>query len=123
MLSTPRPVPWPARASDSRSRPWVEVEQRALPEELPTGPFDLIVCSEILYYWSEEVLVGALPRLEQALAPGGSLIAVHWRPETRTYPLQGDEVHAILRRELSVLEHAAEHVEDSYRLDRFDRPA
>lgn len=105
------------------SLPGVEVEHRALPEELPAGPFDLIVCSEILYYWSEDVLVGALPRLERALAPEGSLIAVHWRPQTRTYPLQGDEVHTILRRELSALEHAAEHVEDSYRLDRFDRRA
>lgn len=105
------------------SRPWVEVELRALPEELPEGPFDLIVCSEILYYWSEDVLVEATARLDAALAPGGSLIAVHWRPATRTYPLRGDEVHAILRRELSGLVVAAEHVEDRYRLDRFDRPA
>ncbi len=104
------------------SRPWVGVEQRTLPEELPEGPFDLVVCSEILYYWSEDVLVEALGRLEAALAPGGSLIAVHWRPATRTYPLQGDEVHAIMRRELGGLVLGAEHVEDRYRLERFDRP-
>lgn len=113
-----------ARAQERlQCHPHVEVGQRDLPEELPAGPFDLIVCSEILYYWSEEVLTAAVPRLEAALAPAGSLIAVHWRPRTETYPLQGDEVHALLRRQLPRLRLGLEHVEDRYRLDRFDRPA
>ena len=38
-----------------------------------------------------------LNELSARLAPGGSLLAVHWRPQTRTYPLQGDEVHELLR--------------------------
>jgi SAM-dependent methyltransferase len=74
----------------------VRVERRTLPEEIPEGPFDLIVASEVLYYWPREVVLEALRRFEATLAPGGILVAVHWRKETKTYPLQGDEVHELL---------------------------
>jgi SAM-dependent methyltransferase len=103
-------------------RPDVRVERRTLPEEAPQGPFDLIVCSEVLYYWSRDLLVEALGALRAALAPEGSLLAVHWRPRTRTYPLQGDEVHAILARELGDLRRAVSLAEPLYRLDRYDAP-
>ncbi len=91
-----------------------------LPEETPRGPFDLIVCSEVLYYWDAPLLTGALARLRAELAPGGSVLAVHWRPRTRTYPLQGDEVHRILARELADMERAVSVTHPRYRLDRFD---
>ena len=100
----------------------VRLQRRVLPEELPAGPFDLVVCSELLYYWDEELLLAALGSLEAAVAPGGSLLAVHWRPRTETYPLQGDDVHRLLR-EHTTLVPALERVEPRYRLDRFDRPA
>jgi len=58
--------------------------------------FDLIVVSEILYYLPREQRLAARGRLEWALAPRGVLLAVYWRKETRTYPLQGDEVHELL---------------------------
>jgi SAM-dependent methyltransferase len=74
----------------------VRVERRTLPEEMPDGPFDLIVASEVLYYLPREVVLEALRRFEGILAPGGVLVAVHWRKETKTYPLQGDEVHELL---------------------------
>lgn len=75
----------------------VRVERRTFPEETPEGPFDLILASEILYYFDRETMLEGLHRLEAALAPGGSLLAVHWRHETQTYPLQGDEVHDLIR--------------------------
>lgn len=106
-----------------RGRRNVRVERRELPEELPSGPWDLIVCSEVLYYWDAELLREALPALVAELAGGGSLLAVHWRPATRTYPLLGDEVHDLLARELDDLEHARSATRARYRLDRWDRPA
>ena len=57
-----------------------------------------------------------------ALAPGGSLLAVHWRPETRTYPLLGDEVHDLLAERLGRLDHALSRTAREYRLDRWDVP-
>lgn len=76
--------------------PNVRVERRTLPEEAPEGPFDLIVVSEVLYYFDRPTMLAALYALESALSPGGSLLAVHWRRDTDTYPLQGDEVHALI---------------------------
>ena len=102
--------------------PHVRVEQRTLPEEMPEGPFDLVVASEILYYWPEDVMLTALGRFEEELAPGGALLAVHWRKETRTYPLQGDEVHGLLL-EHTRLSNTATIIEPEYRLDLFeDKP-
>jgi SAM-dependent methyltransferase len=102
--------------------PQVRVERRTLPDDLPAGPFDLIVCSEVLYYWSRALLTATVPALAGALAPGGSLLAVHWRPPTRTYPLLGDEVHDLLAERLARLDHAVSRVEPEYRLDRWDAP-
>jgi SAM-dependent methyltransferase len=102
--------------------PHARVERRRLPEQTPEGPFDLIVVSEVLYYWPEEVMLAALRRFEEVLAPGGVLLAVHWRKETKTYPLQGDEVHALLL-EHTRLTNTTAILEPEYRLDLFeDRP-
>jgi chemotaxis methyl-accepting protein methylase len=103
-------------------REHVVVERSTLPEEMPEGPFDLIVASEILYYYTREQMLATLQVFERELARGGVLLAVHWRRETRTYPLQGDEVHELL------LEHTRLHnevtiYEPDYRLDLFEDPA
>lgn len=99
--------------------PNVRVELRRLPEEMPDGPFDLIVTSEVMYYWPKDVMLAALRRFEEALFPGGSLLAVHWRKETKTYPLQGDEVHELLM-EHTRLTNTAAITEPEYRLDLFE---
>lgn len=102
--------------------PNVRVELRTLPEETPQGPFDLVVASEVLYYWPEDVMLSALRHFEEVLAPGGSLLAVHWRKETRTYPLQGDEVHDLLLKHTR-LANTTTIIEAEYRLDLFeDKP-
>jgi len=100
-------------------REGVTVECRSLPEETPDGPFDLIVCSEVLYYFDADLLAVVLNELGARLATGGSLLAVHWRPETRTYPLQGAEVHELLRARPGFEPGFSESTEH-YLLDRFD---
>ena len=102
--------------------PNVRLELRSMPEETPQGPFDLVVASEVMYYWPEDVMLSALGRFEEVLAPGGSLLAVHWRKETKTYPLQGDEVHDLLLGHTR-LANTTTIVKPEYRLDLFeDRP-
>ena len=96
--------------------PHVRVERRTLPEEMPEGEFGLILASEVLYYLTRDVMLESLRRFESALTPGGMLLAVHWRRETKTYPLQGDEVHALLL-EYSSLERVETVIEPEYRLD------
>jgi LmbE family N-acetylglucosaminyl deacetylase len=62
---------------------------------LPEGPFDLIVLSEVGYYFGD-ALDDVLARTVDALAPSGDLVACHWRHPVEDYPLSGDDVHARL---------------------------
>src|ERR1700733_7250460 len=74
----------------------VRVEQRTLPDHWPAGTFDLIVFSEILYYFAGADLDRVLDLAAAALRPGGTLLAVHWRHPVTEYPRSGDEVpHAL----------------------------
>lgn len=100
----------------------VTIERRTLPEQMPEGRFDLIMASEVLYYLPAGTVLRALRRFETALSRGGVLLAVHWRKETKTYPLRGDEVHELLRHHTR-LKNTLTIVEEEYRLDLYeDRP-
>jgi predicted TPR repeat methyltransferase len=100
-------------------RKHVRIERRTLPEEMPDGPFDLIVASEVLYYFPREEMLTALRGFERELARGGVLLAVHWRRKTETYPLQGDEVHDLLVEHARLL-NTETIIEPDYRLDLFE---
>ena len=99
----------------------VTLERRELPEDFPAGPFELIVCSEVLYYLDPPAFEALLAAAGRELAPGGSLLAVHWRRETETYPLGGDEVHERLAARFGAPAVSAR--TDDYALDRFERRA
>jgi SAM-dependent methyltransferase len=96
----------------------VRFVRASFPEELPTGRCDLIVCSEVLYYLDGHAFALAVDRLRELVEAGATLLAVHWRAPTRTYPLLGDEVHDRL---VAALEpwHALDDRRPQYRLDRF----
>ena len=73
----------------------VRFERMRVPDELPSQRFDLIVLSEVGYFWSPRDLVRARRRLVDRLAPGGHLLLVHWTgaiPESPS-PVTGDDVH------------------------------
>ena len=95
--------------------PQVSVEQRTLPGDWPqaAGPFDLIVCSEVLYYLSDEDLARTIGLAVDSLAPGGTLLAVHWRRPVAFHPQTGGEAHAAIaaRPELTLL---ADHREPDF---------
>jgi SAM-dependent methyltransferase len=122
--------------------PHVQIERRTLPEETPEGPFDLIVVSEVLYYWPRNVVLAALQRFEEILIPDGVLLAVHhrnyeltWRrriveeirpPFLRQWMLRnrllkgGDELHELLLEQLN-LTNTIRLIEPAYRLDLFEK--
>ena len=56
--------------------------------------------------------------MESALAPGGTLLAVHWRGSDPRRELDGDDVHRILRGETRLHWEAGEATAD-YLLDRW----
>jgi peptidoglycan/xylan/chitin deacetylase (PgdA/CDA1 family) len=100
----------------------VELAQAGFPEEIPAGAWDLIVCSEVLYYLDGVALRQAIGWLEEQLASGASLVAVSWRGTGSEEPLHGDEVHDLLAVRLARW-HAFDGRHPGYRLDRFDGDA
>lgn len=77
-------------------RPSVRVERRDLRDSIPVGPFDLVVCSEILYYWSRADVESALVAIEAGLVDDGGVVAVNWRGTDPTNPLDAAGVEALL---------------------------
>ncbi|AQR62863.1 NodS family protein [Brevundimonas sp. LM2] len=71
-------------------QPQVRFARMAFPGQTPTEPgFDLIVLSEVAYYWDDADLDRAAAFVAQALVPGGDLLLVHFTGET-DYPQTGD---------------------------------
>ncbi|WP_018658108.1 class I SAM-dependent methyltransferase [Actinomadura flavalba] len=104
-----------AVAQARRRAPGARVERRTLPDEWPDGAFDLIVLSELLYYFDDADLARVLDRATAALRPDGTVVAVHWRHPVSDYPQTGDAVHAALAER--PLHLAAAHVEPDFRCE------
>ncbi len=100
--------------------PHVHFAQMHIPDEIPDGAFDLVVISEVGYYWQREDLERTASLLAARQPPGGQLILVHYTPRVPDYPLTGDQVHEtwLHRPEWSHLDRARE---DLYRLDLLER--
>jgi len=98
----------------------VAFERRATPGEWPSGEFDLVVLSEVGYYWGDELGHGIRHAID-SLAPDGVLLACHWRHPVAEYPLSGDEVHRALREHPELVRTVA-HEEEDFLLDVFTRP-
>ncbi|HEX3693516.1 MAG TPA: SAM-dependent methyltransferase [Solirubrobacteraceae bacterium] len=97
----------------------VDLLRAGFPEETPPGSWDLIVCSEVLYYLQRPALEEAIGWIKAQLGFGASVLAVSWRGVGQEEPLRGDEVHDLLERELAEW-HVLDARRRGYRLDRFD---
>ena len=74
--------------------PGVRFEHMFVPEQWPDGAFELILLSEVIYYFSRNDVGQLAARVTNSLAKGGSVILVHWTGPT-DYPLSGDEAAAL----------------------------
>jgi SAM-dependent methyltransferase len=97
----------------------VELEQASFPEQARPGEWDVVVCSEVLYYLDAPTFAEAVKWLRARLEHGACVLAVSWRGEGVEEPLSGDEAHDALVRELGRW-HVLDRRRDGYRLDRFD---
>jgi SAM-dependent methyltransferase len=102
--------------------PQVKFQIMQVPQEFPDQTFDLVLVSEVGYYWDWADLRTAQQQILDALEPGGHLLLVHWTLYAKDYPLTGDEVHdAFLELSPVHLNHLLEQREAEYRLDLFER--
>lgn len=116
----------PLRAARERLAPFsqVTIRQMSVPAEFPPGPFDLILFSEVGYYFSLPDLERVRELIVNRLTPGGHLILVHWTPFVSDYPLTGDQVHEAflaLAGPGQPLTHLSGQRAETYRLDVFEK--
>ena len=107
------------RLDDIGRRNQVVLLQQSLDEAWPSGPFDLMVLSEVGYYLAPEALRSTLDRECPRLTAGATVVAAHWRHRVDDYLMTGDRVNEI------VAETAGLHPVASYRdadvvIDVFD---
>ncbi|MHB8380403.1 MAG: SAM-dependent methyltransferase [Acidimicrobiales bacterium] len=99
----------------------VIVERRAIPESWPNETFDLIVLSELAYYFDPDALHDVTGLVAGSTKEGAHVIAVHWRGET-DYPLSGDDAHVLIG-ESKCLRNIVHHAEREFVLDLWERVA
>ncbi|MDF9797079.1 SAM-dependent methyltransferase [Catalinimonas alkaloidigena] len=106
-----------------KDQPHVCIAPMRIPEVLPEQAFDLILISEVGYYWSHEDLAAVQAYISKALLPGGHLLLVHWTPYVEDYPLTGDEVHeafSVFAQTSQQLTHLRHQRHEQYRLDLWE---
>jgi alkylation response protein AidB-like acyl-CoA dehydrogenase/SAM-dependent methyltransferase len=101
--------------------PWVSFEELQVPQQMPSGRFDLIVVSEVAYYWKRPDLELAADGIAACQVPGGHLVLVHLTEPVRDYPQTGDAVHNYWTTERPewVTIHSERH--ERFRLDVLER--
>lgn len=100
--------------------PGVRVECASLAERADVAGYDVIVLSEIGYYFEAEAWRELAGRVVGSMDAGATLLGAHWLGSSADHCLHGDAVHAVLRADdRLVLQHAERHA--GFRLDRWER--
>jgi SAM-dependent methyltransferase len=79
-------------------RDGVELRTAALPGDLPEGPFDTILASDVLCYLVPEEVKLAAGRMAAALAPGGRLLVSDTRGYFPTHAVSADHAARLVAR-------------------------
>ena len=102
--------------------PQIKFQIMTVPEEFPDQTFDLILVSEVAYYWSLDDWAKAQDLIFNHLNANGQLMLVHWTVDAKEMPLTGDQVHdSVLERLPDFMQHIYAHHDAKYRLDLFER--
>ncbi len=75
----------------------VELRQMSVPNEFPDGIFDLVMLSEVGYYFSPEDRARLADRIAEHQSSAADLVLVHFTPKVDDYPATGDQVHDYFR--------------------------
>ncbi|MFD8567939.1 SAM-dependent methyltransferase [Streptomyces sp. NPDC059639] len=70
----------------------VVVQHMAVPEEWPSDRFDLIVLSELLYYFDTATRIRVLEQSVESLSDGGHLLTVHWNHPVSEHTCTGRDI-------------------------------
>ena len=74
--------------------PHVRFARLRVPDDPLPGRYDLILLSEVLYYFDTPTLIRLAENLRAVAVPGADLVLVHWLGATPDYPQTGDSAVA-----------------------------
>ena len=100
----------------------VRVARMDVPAQWPDGAFDLVVLSEIGYYFAGTDLVRLAALAAASVLPGGTLLGCHWRHPAPDHAVPGDEVHRVLAAQPGLVR-VVHHLEEDFVLDVWTRGA
>ena len=98
----------------------VRVDRMDVPAQWPDGSFDLLVLSEIGYYFAGDDLADLAGLAATSVRPGGTLLGCHWRHPAPDHAVPGDEVHRVLSTQPGLLR-VVHHLEEDFVLDVWTR--
>jgi SAM-dependent methyltransferase len=93
---------------------------KSFPQFIPKGTFDLIVLSEIAYYFDANELTALGTVLVNKLQRKGVLLAAHWLGISQDHKLSGDDAHSILGKVVGLTLVSGERF-DHFRVDKWER--
>lgn len=99
----------------------VRIRHSTLPDTPLTGPVDLLVASEFLYYLPD--LAAGLATLWAQVRPGGQIAAVHWRYAGEDTCCSGEQLHQELARYAAARDapRLVHHLDEHFILDIYRR--
>jgi LmbE family N-acetylglucosaminyl deacetylase/SAM-dependent methyltransferase len=83
-----------------KSLPGVTLQQGTVPGFWPEGTYDLVVLSEVGYYFAPSEYGELLEKIRNCMRPGGTLLLCHWRHPISGWNLDGETVHILARNRL-----------------------
>lgn len=98
--------------------PGATIERMRVPDEWPSGAFDLVVVSELAYYLAADQWAATIERIVGSLAPGGAVLLCHWDGVADDFAQTGGEAHERFAAR-SGLRRIVGHGEDEFRLEVF----
>jgi len=103
-------------------QPWVRIEKMRVPEAWPTGMFDLIVLSEVLYFLVPVDIDAVADCTVGSLVRGGVVVLVNWLGRSGDPCTGEDAARLFIDRAGSVLRTVVSERTAEYRLDVLTMP-
>lgn len=105
--------------------PGVAVQLGSLRDTRQYGDYDLVVLSELGYYFQADVWQRLLDGIVEQVRPGATLLASHWLGYSPDHVRSGDEVHEGMRAigmQHQFSERHPDAIRGGFRLDRWRKP-
>ena len=108
-----------AAKETTREHEHITFHVQDLKEGFDYGTFDLVLLSEICYYYHKDDLLKLLERCKDSLNSAGYVLLVHWTGFVRDYPLTGKQAHTLFQEQYvqtGQFKVVQKHQEDLYEL-------